>query len=380
MHRTLLNDGWEVRPKLNTFAELTGGGTEWASVTLPHDAMLGTERDESAGPANAYFPGGDWEYRRTITGPEPGGGEAIEVEFEGVYRDAVVRVNDTVAGRRPYGYSCFTVPIDHLLRPGDNELRVEAQAHHDSRWYSGAGIHRDVWLLRAGRINLAPGGLSVRTPEIDDDGAVVTVIAEVRNQSTTSDVSTLRVEVINADGAVVATDAAPVTSFPGDELRVRRRLFVRSPHRWGLDDPYLYKCRASLLTDDVLQDEDTTTFGIRSLAVDAQRGLRINGEPVLLRGACVHHDNGPLGAASFGRAEERRIQLLREAGFNAIRSAHNPLSRGMLAACDRLGVLVMDEAFDIWAQSKSEDDYSLRFADWWEADIEAMVRNSQNHP
>ena len=135
-----------------------------------------------------------------------------------------------------------------------------------------------------------------------------------------------------------------------------------------------------MLDGDDVVDEESTTFGIRSLAVDAERGLRINGEPVLLRGACVHHDNGVIGAATIDRADERRVELLRAAGFNAIRSAHQPMSKAMLAACDRLGMLVMDETFDMWMQTKSEDDYALRFADWWEADVEAMVRKDVNHP
>ena len=146
------------------------------------------------------------------------------------------------------------------------------------------------------------------------------------------------------------------------------------------DDPHLYTGHATLLDGDDVVDEESTTFGIRSLAVDAERGLRINGEPVLLRGACVHHDNGVIGAATIDRADERRVELLRAAGFNAIRSAHQPMSKAMLAACDRLGMLVMDETFDMWMQTKSEDDYALRFADWWEADVEAMVRKDVNHP
>ena len=173
---------------------------------------------------------------------------------------------------------------------------------------------------------------------------------------------------------------APVTTVPGDVLTARQRLSVPRPRRWGPDDPYLYTCRATLLDGGEVLDEESTTFGIRSLTVDPIRGLRINGEPVLLRGACVHHDNGLLGAATIGRAEERRVELLKEAGFNAIRSAHNPLSVPMLEACDRLGVLVMDETFDMWTQPKSEHDYALRFPDWWEADVEAMVRKDRNHP
>jgi beta-galactosidase len=259
-------------------------------------------------------------------------------------------------------------------------VKVEARAHDDSRWYSGGGIYRSVWLLQGERVHLVPGGLQVVTPEIDDDVATVAVTAEVRNQSTTSSSAVLRLEVLDADGVVVAGAEAPVTTVPGDVLTARQRLSVRAPHRWGPDDPYLYRCRAMLRDGDRLLDEEWTTFGIRSLTADPVRGLRLNDEPVLLRGACVHHDNGPLGAATIRRAEERRVELLKEAGFNAIRSAHNPLSTPMLEACDRLGVLVMDETFDMWTQPKSEHDYALRFPDWWEADVEAMVRKDVNHP
>ncbi len=163
-------------------------------------------------------------------------------------------------------------------------------------------------------------------------------------------------------------------------MTCQQRLYVGRPERWGPDHPYLYACRASLIVEDEEADEEHTTFGIRSLALDPQRGLRINGESVHLRGACVHHDNGPIGAATFDRAEERRVERLKSAGFNAIRSAHNPMSKAMLAACDRLGLIVMDEAFDAWTQPKKEDDYSLRFSDWWERDIEAMVNKDFNHP
>jgi beta-galactosidase/beta-glucuronidase len=193
-------------------------------------------------------------------------------------------------------------------------------------------------------------------------------------------VSTLRLELLDAGGGAVAVDGASVTSFPGQSVTLRQRLFVADPHRWRLDDPYLYTCRATLLDGDDPLDTEESTFGIRSLALDPRRGLRVNGEAVVLRGACVHHDNGPLGAAAIGRADERRVERLEAAGFNAIRSAHNPMSRAMLDACDRLGVLVMDEAFDMWAQPKSEDDYARRFQDWWETDIEAMVRHAHNHP
>ncbi len=380
MRRRLLDDGWEVRPKVHVFAELQGAAQPWAPVSLPHDAMIATERTASAGPANAFFPPSAWEYRRTLPGLGAGWDGCVVLEFEGVYRDAVVSVNGSVVARRPYGYSWFNVAIGHLLEPGDNEVRVDASAGNDSRWYSGAGIHRDVWLLESGRVHLAPEGLSVRTPQIDGGGAVVEVTVAVQNESTATSRAVLRVEILDAVGAVVGRGEAPVTVFAGASESVRRRVFVASPRRWTLDDPHLHTCRATLLDGDDVLDGDETTFGIRTLAVDAHRGLRVNDEPVLLRGACVHHDNGPLGSAAIGRADERRVELLKAAGFNAIRSAHNPMSRAMLDACDRLGILVMEEAFDMWARPKSGDDYARNFATWWEADIEAMVRNAENHP
>ena len=215
MRRHLLNDSWSYRPKVNRFAELQGEGQEWRPVTLPHDAMIGTDRAPDAGSANVYFEGGTWEYRRTLTGPEAGADRCVVLDFEGVYRDAAVIINGVTAARWPYGYSRVAVPIDHLLEPGDNELKVDATRSADSRWYSGAGIHRDVWLLEGGRLHLSPGGLVVRTPEIDDDGAVVTVDAVVENHSTATVRVVLRVEVFDTGGAAVAVDEAPLTALPG---------------------------------------------------------------------------------------------------------------------------------------------------------------------
>jgi beta-galactosidase len=382
MRRTPFNEAWTVGAKANSFAELiAGSASPPGQVTLPHDAMIGTQRTPAGHAATAYFPSGNWEYKKSFEVAADETGSAVYLEFEGVYRDARVRVNDALVAHRPNGYADFTVQIDPLLRFGEtNEVKVEARAHDDSRWYSGAGIYRSVWLLQGGRVHLVPGGLQVATPEIDDDVVVLAVSAEVRNQSSTLSSALLRLEVLRADGTLVTQAEAPVTTVPGDVLTARHRLIVRRPNRWGPDDPYLYTCRATLVDGDQVLDEETTTFGIRSLTVDPTRGLRINGEPVLLRGACVHHDNGLLGAATIGRADARRVELLKEAGFNAIRSAHNPLSRPMLEACDRLGVLVMDESFDMWTQPKSEHDYALRFPEWWEADVEAMVRKDVNHP
>jgi beta-galactosidase len=378
------NEGWNVRPKVNRFAELGGMAADWEPVTLPHDAMIGTSRSPAANGANAYFPGGVWEYSTTLDRASDDADEAVILEFEGVYRDAVVYVNGSFAAQRPYGYSLFRVPIDHLLRDGSNDIRVECRALEDTRWYSGAGIYRNVWLLRAGRVHIAPDGPVVRTPEIDGDGATITVTTPILNRSTHTARLTLRTDLVDADGEVVASDQTPVITYPNDEVSSRQRLFLAGARPWDPDDPYLYSCRVTVLDGDAdidsVVDSEETSFGIRSLALDPRNGLRVNGKQTLLRGACLHHDNGPLGSATLDAAEHRRVRLLKDAGFNALRSSHHPMSRAMLDACDRLGVLVMDETFDMWREPKSDRDYSLRFTDWWQADVEAMVRKDLNHP
>ncbi|MFV2176758.1 glycoside hydrolase family 2 TIM barrel-domain containing protein [Actinomadura sp. LOL_016] len=387
MIRTSFNDGWRVRPKVNPFAELMGGSVPFRPVTLPHDALIGQGRVPRDGEgtmeaaAVAHFPGGVFEYRKTFFVPPEHQGRRVFLEFEGVYRDATVYVNGDYAGQRPYGYSRFRVDAGRFLRFGrDNEIRVEARVHRDSRWYTGAGIYRDTWMLVGEVVRIAPDGLRVTTPDIDGDRAVVEVAATIDNDSTAIRTLDAVTEIRDAAGAVVATDTAPVTVLPGEPATVRRRLYVFDPALWSPESPSLYSCEVRLREGDDTVDAETAAFGVRSLRLDPRHGLRVNGETVKLRGACVHHDNGVLGAATHARAEERRVEILKEAGFNALRMAHHPMSRAMLDACDRLGMLVMDEAFDVWTSAKSDFDYSLSFPEWWERDLESMVAKDVNHP
>ncbi|MFJ9248533.1 glycoside hydrolase family 2 TIM barrel-domain containing protein [Streptomyces sp. NPDC101776] len=385
MKRTSFNDEWQARAKVNPFAELSGTRVPYLPVTLPHDAMIGQDRTAPDGEvtmeggAGAYFPGGTYEYRKTFTVPEEHRGKRILFEFEGVYRDAVVHINGDYAGQRPFGYSQFVIDADRFLRygdDGDNEIRVEARTHQDSRWYTGAGIYRDAWMLVGEVVRIAPDGVRVTTPDIDGERAVVEIATRVENDSIAIHTVDVVTEIRDSGGSVVASDLSKVTVLPGEPATVRQRLYVRDPLLWSTDTPALYTATVAL-TD---LDTDTVTFGIRSLRLDPEHGLRINGETVKLRGACVHHDNGVLGAATFARAEERRVHLLKNAGFNALRMSHNPMSKAMLDACDRLGMLVVDETFDVWTSGKSEFDYSLNFPEWWERDIEAMVIKDFNHP
>ncbi|MGO4759120.1 glycoside hydrolase family 2, partial [Streptomyces sp. 2MCAF27] len=218
---------------------------------------------------------------------------------------------------------------DRFLRFGDdNEIRVEARAHRDSRWYTGAGIYRDTWLLVGEVVRIAPDGLRVTTPDIDGSRAVVEVATLVANDSIAVRTVPVVTEIRDASGAVVASDVSKVTVLPGEPGTVRQRLYVPSPELWSPEAPSRYDCHVAL--GDV--DEETVTFGIRTLQLDPEHGLRVNGATVKLRGACVHHDNGVLGAATYARAEERRVEILKEAGFNAIRISHQPMSKAMLDA------------------------------------------------
>lgn len=380
MQRIRFTAGWHMRPKFSSFAELAGGGFPWEPVTLPHDATLGRRRDPDHGGASGFFPGGAYEYSVTLTAPPEWRDQRVLLEFEGVYRSAMVYVNGSFAGQCASGYTGFVVPIDtHLHYGGDNEIRVECRSHQDSRWYAGAGIHRPVHLLLGPLLGVAPGGVQVTTLDADIDFALIEVATTLDNADRGLRTVVVRTELRDGDD-IVATDMVPVSVLAGEPATVRQRLMVVRPALWGPDSPHLYTASVSVDSDGVVADEETVTFGIRTVQVDAQRGLRINGQRVLLRGACVHSDNGVLGAAAIDRADERRVQLLKEAGFNALRSAHNPMSRAMLSACDRLGVLVMDELTDVWTETKTDFDAALHFTQNWEHDIKSMVGKDFNHP
>lgn len=379
---TSFNRNWGVRPRTSTFFGL--GGTPFDIVTLPHDGLIGMERSASVsdGANSGFFPGVDLEYEKTFELTHDAALKRHVLEFEGVYRDARVYVNGALAAHRPYGYSRFFVPLDPFLRYGEpNLVRVEATSEQDSRWYAGAGIIRPVTLHTSSLLHVAVEGPRFSTPQIAEDLAAVQVDLQILNESPMRRTVRVLTELIDEEtGEVVATGSAPLTVFPGASAQVTRRLFVREPRLWSPDTPHLYRGRIVLLDGDDIIDEASDTLGIRTLEVDPVHGMRINGVPIKLRGACVHHDNGPIGAATIGAADDRRIRLLREAGFNAIRSAHNPASTALLRACDKHGMLVMDETFDSWTSRKARFDYAQHFAEWWERDVESLVGRDFNRP
>jgi len=372
------NRDWQVK-KLGRRFSFTDTSKK---VTLPHDAMIEQERDPKQinGTKKGFYKNGEWEYVKSFEVPD--GAEHFVIEFDGVYSQAMVYINGSFAGQQPYGYSMFRIEADRFLKLGEtNELKVICRTADDSRWYSGAGIYRDVYLLTSGLVYIVPGSVRITTEDLFDEHAVLSFDATVRNESASA-AKTLKLttELFDSNGDLAASDTVPISAFRGENGKTHQRLHVKNPQLWNTDTPELYTCRTRLMDGDTLLDENEETFGIRKLSLDPVRGLSINGESVKLRGACIHHDHGVMGAASVPGAEERRIKILKDAGYNAIRMSHHPAGRALLEACDRNGMLVMDEAFDSWTTEKSPYDYSLHFPEWWEADLKAMVERDYNHP
>ncbi|WP_084127021.1 glycoside hydrolase family 2 TIM barrel-domain containing protein [Demequina sp. NBRC 110054] len=374
-----LNSEWTYRRPAGPFAGVNGSPEVLGTVRLPHDALRDETRaaDVPAKGAAAFYPSAAFTYERALDVPAEWEGKTVQLEVEGAMRRAQVFLNDELAGVRADGYARFFVDLTPFLKYGEaNDLRIEVRTGEDSRWYSGAGLHRPVTLHVDDAIRIVSDGVRLVTERVEDDQAVVSVATTVVNDTRTTRTVWVVTDITSPLGARVEGDNTPLTLAPGETSTVRQMMYLGDPDLWSPDSPALY--RAAVTIDNGVPVE--TAFGIRTVTVDPKKGLRINGDEVLMRGACIHHDNGPLGGAAIGRAEERRIELLKEAGFNAIRAAHNPLSSAMLDACDRLGMLVMDEAFDMWTRFKTPYDYAADFPVWWEADLEALVAKDRNHP
>ena len=351
MKATSLLTGWTCRH--------LGDTAPGKPVTLPHDAMLAEPRTAlSAGGTNTgWYEGYDYEYRRTLTVPENELADTHILEFEGVYHNAEVWLNGQKAAFRPYGYTNFYVDCAPYLHAGENELRVIARNadQPNSRWYSGAGIYRPVQLWTARGAHITLNGAKIRTLSLDP------AVVEVRVKTTAP--GTVRLTVDDLPAMQQESDGEAVFTLTLDNARL-----------WTPETPNLYTCRVSFADDEV-----TETFGVRKVAWGTD-GFLFNGKRYIIQGACIHHDNGLLGAVCDPDAVARKVRLLKENGYNAIRSAHNPCSKALLDACDEQGMLVMDEYIDHWYIHKTEHDYVDYFNDWWRSDLESMVKKDYNHP
>ncbi len=382
------NDNWKFWVDKDSFALVWDIPEIARDITLPHDAMIEKPAHaDSLNGGNTGFRDGDiYTYVKMLHAPEEYKEKTVTLKFEGVYMNAFVYVNGQLAAKSPFGYTTFYAPLNDFLKYGeDNEIRVQvrAGAMTNSRWYSGAGIYRDVYFLESGLTHIVPEGVQVKTENADDAYATLRVATELENKTAVPQDLVIETVIKDNEENVVAKECTSATIFAGENRTLKQRIIVENPKLWSAENPKLYTFETKVYENTEakeLLDEAADTFGIRTLAVDAKRGFRVNGKTVNLRGGCIHHDSGLLGAATYEDAQYRQILKMKEAGFNAIRMSHHPMAPAMLRACDEIGMYVMDETFDMWNRLKSNYDYGLYFQEWWEKDVTAMVRKDYNHP
>lgn len=362
----------------------------WRKLDLPHDWSVedlpGTQslfNPDAISQVNGGFTtGGTAWYRKSFVVPNENKGKRIRIQFDGVYMNAEVWLNGQWVGRHPYGYTSFWLDLtDKIKYGGENILAVKVRNEgENSRWYSGSGIYRHVWLSTLDPTHVAQWGTYITTPQVTASSALVNIRTRIQNESDKSSRVTLRTQLIDHGGREVAKVESTETVEPKSTLEFKQEATVQSPTLWSTDSPMLYKAVSNISSDGRMLDAVETKFGIRTISFDVEKGFMLNGQTMKLKGGCLHHDNGPLGARAYNRAEERRVELLKASGYNALRLAHNPPSPAFLEACDRLGMLVIDEAFDMWGEPKNPHDYHLFFDEWWQRDVESMIDRDRNHP
>lgn len=353
----------------------------WKKVVLPHDWSMESDfkADAVMGNEGAYLPAGTGWYRKSFNVPKEWSGKIVKLVFDGVYQDSKVYVNGTLAGSHFYGYTPFAIDITKQIRQGKNliAVRVDNSAQKNCRWYSGSGIYRKVKMIVCDPLNIVPWGIAVTTPMVGKDEATVNVKTEVKNDGNVSRTFTVRTLLSSVD---VKDESNLMTLNPGETKVVSQTVRIQNPCFWSTETPYLYEAKVEVKENGKTVDTQIMKFGVRTIEYDATHGFRINGENTLLYGGCVHHDCGILGAASYRNAEYRKVKQLKDAGFNLVRTSHNPPSEDFLNACDELGLMVIDEAFDGWVDQKNTNDYHLRFKEESNDDVVAMVLRDRNHP
>lgn len=388
MQKSSLNQHWKLSHHLGSLMESISGGTDRPEeVNLPHDAMLAMKRspDSPSGANTGYFEGENICYSKEFTVPSAEKDKVHYLYFDGVYTNPSFVINGAFVKKFHHGYVPCCMRIDKYIRydePNVLKVSIRGTALPNSRWYSGQGIYRDAWLLTGDRLHISQDGLHVTTLDCSEELAQIEVTADVWNEGPSAREGYAELTVLDGSGKVVAERKARFYADANGKVLVRQRLTLDKPNLWDVDSPNLYsvKCRLTDRGTGETVDCEEAAFGIRKLQLDSKYGLRINGRVLKLKGGCVHHDNAFLGAVSVEDAEVRRVRLHKSMGYNAIRTAHNPPSTALLNACDRLGLLVMDEFTDIWTEGKTAYDYSEYFPECFEEDVERVVRRDYNHP
>ena len=360
--------------------------SQWRQLDLPHDWSIEGEFSENApsGTGGGALPGGIGWYRKTFNVPLASKGKLLFIEFDGVYRNSEVWINGHYLGKRPYGYSTFEYELTpHLIYGGGPNViavKVDNSQQPNSRWYSGSGIYRNVWLTTLDPVHVEHWGTYVTTPEVNTSSATVVIKTQVDNGSNSATPVNLTTIIRDANGREVAREVSKGVAARDSHAEVSQTLKVASPELWSDERPYLYKVVSQLDQGGRVVDRYETPLGIRTFRFDINRGFILNGKPVKIRGTCNHHDLGALGSAVNTRAIERQLQMLKDMGVNGLRTSHNPPAPELLELADRMGFIVMDEAFDMWKIQKTKFDYHLDWDEWHKRDLEDMVLRDRNHP
>ena len=358
----------------------------WRTLDVPHDWSIEGEFSDTnpAGAHGGALPGGVGWYRKALAVPQADSGRLVFVEFDGVYRNSEVWINGQYLGKRPYGYSSFRYELTPHLRYGRARnviaVRVDNAQQPNSRWYSGSGIYRHVRVVTTSRVHVDHWGTYITTPEVSADSARVAIRTTVRNAARADQAITLRTTVYDAAGREMATASSDGRLAADSVIEIAQDLIVRTPTLWSLERPYLYRAVSRVMCQGGPCDEYTTPFGVRTFGFDVDRGFTLNGQRLKIRGVCLHHDLGALGAAVNTRALERQLQIMKQMGVNGLRTSHNPPAPELLDLTDRMGFVVLDEAFDMWKKGKTKYDYHLDWDEWHVRDLSDLVRRDRNHP
>ncbi|MDE5845728.1 MAG: DUF4982 domain-containing protein [Muribaculaceae bacterium] len=356
----------------------------WRSLNLPHDWAIEGDfsQDNPSGTGGGALHGGIGWYRKTFTFTPSMKGKEVYIDFDGAYMNSTVYINGHKLGTRPYGYASFSYDLTPWLKPGKNvvAVRVDNSEQPNSRWYSGCGIYRHVWLRILDPLHIAQWGTFVRQDDVTEEAAKLSVITNVENNGKKKVKASLETTVYSPENAIVASTATPLLLGQGDRSEVTQLLTVSNPDLWSPKSPALYTVVNEIKVKGQTIDRYETRTGFRFMDFDAEKGFSLNGERMKINGVCLHHDAGALGAVVNKAAIARQLKIMKEMGANAIRSSHNPPAPELLELCDSLGLMVMDETFDMWRKKKSAHDYARYFPEWHERDLTDLVVRDRNHP
>ncbi|MGD8777902.1 MAG: glycoside hydrolase family 2 TIM barrel-domain containing protein [Ignavibacteria bacterium] len=379
---------------------------DWRLLNVPHDYSIEQKFSDKYASGSGFLPGGIGWYRKEFTLRETDINKHFEIQFDGVYENSEVWINGYYLGKRSYGFISFYYDITPYLKFGNEKniiaVRVDNSQVADSRWYTGSGIYRHVWLYVTDKVHVARWGTYITTPTVSENSADVRIVTKIENDSQEEELVTLKSAIVDSKGNIAGEISSDISFQPNTKYDYDQLISIEQPVLWSLENPYMYSVVSEVYIGEKLIDKDTTPFGIRTIKFDADKGFFLNGESVKIKGVCLHNDAGSLGSAIPDREWERRLILMKEMGANAVRTSHNPTTPELLDLCDRMGFLVMDEAFDEWEIGKkkwikgwnvgqeegaaglnkyySQHGYSDHFEEWAKQDIQAMVRRDRNHP